>query len=234
MTRSRRDREVRDRRAALGASAVAALLALVATTSSLAAQVPAATGRSEVDPSRSIDVTAFFGWISPLSNLTEDPASFDTTISPYIAVGADAVYWLSRNLGVGVTGLWVPADLQIRPTEFQGAVPSDLGDVTYLSALANVVYRIRVSGTSSPVEPYFALGAGVRHLSVDEIAKPEVDTATDLAASLAAGVRVAVWRGLVMRAEVRDVSSFFESPTTGDSRLQNDIAVTVGLGTRLR
>ncbi len=233
MTRSGRHREVRGRRAARGAPAVAALLALSAT-SSLAAQVPAATGRYEVDPSRSIDVTAFFGWVSPLSNLTEDPASFGTTISPYIAVGADAVYWLSRNLGVGVTGVWVPADLQIQPTEFQGAVPTDLGDVTYLAALANVVYRIRVSGTSSPVEPYFALGAGLRHLSVDEIAKPEVDTATDPAASLAAGVRVAVWRGVVMRAEARDVSSFFESPSTGESRLQNDIAVTVGFGTRLR
>jgi hypothetical protein len=182
----------------------------------------------------SLEIGAFVGWMSPLSNLTENPdAEFATVVNPYVAFGAEAVYWVSRSFGVGAFGLFAPSQLQatqvVDPT-----APVDLGDATYITAVANIVYQVPVSGTASPVRPYFALGAGIRHLDLDETQVTEAASSTDPVATLAAGVRIPFSAGIALWTELRDIASYFESPITGDSKLQNDIAITVGLGARIR
>jgi len=178
------------------------------------------------------DLFLFAGAFQPLANLTEDPSSFGTVLSPDVVVGAEATVWVSRSFGIGVIGAFSPPDLSPVPTQFQGAVPENLGSADYLAGLLQVSYRIRSSGSAGSLEPYFSLGGGVRRISVDAIAEPEVETTTDPAAALAAGIRVLVTSGIWFKAELRDIASYYESPTTGDSSLQNDIVISLGFGKR--
>lgn len=181
-----------------------------------------------------LEIGAFVGWVSPLSNLTENPdAEFATVVNPYVAFGAEAVYWFSHTLGIGAFGLFAPSELQATQA-LDPTAPTDLGGANYITAVANVVYRIPVSGTASPVRPYFALGGGIRHLDLDEAQATEAASSTDPVATLAAGVRIPFSAGIALWSELRDVASYYESPITGDSKLQNDIAITVGVGTRIR
>ena len=182
--------------------------------------------------STGFELGAFVGWVSPLSNLTENPA-FATVVNPYISFGAEAVYWLNRRFGIGAFGLFAPSELQATQVLDQTA-PVDLGSANYITAVANVVYQIPVSGTATPVRPYFALGAGVRHLDLDKTQATEAASSTDPVATLAAGVRIPFSARIALWTELRDFASFFESPITGDSKLQNDIAITIGVGTRIR
>lgn len=179
------------------------------------------------------EVSGFIGVLAPVANLTDDPESFATVIDPYLAVGVDGILWVSDRFGVGVVGVYSPTQLAARATQFQGAIPDDLGDVTYLAGALNAVYRFPGAGSSGAFEPYFAGGLGLKYIGVDEIASPEVESTTDPTATVAAGARFAVLHRLSLRFEVRDFASFFESPTTGDSRLQNDVSITLGVGTSL-
>lgn len=179
-------------------------------------------------------MTAFVGVLTPLSDLTEDPATFGTAITASGLVGGDVTMWLGRRWGVAVQGVFGPADLQVRATEFQGAVPDDLGEAEVLAGTASVVYRLVPGGAASLLEPYFAAGGGVRRLTVEAIAAPEVEDATDPAATVAAGAYARVSDALAFRIEVRDLISSFQSPATGEARLQNDLWVTVGLAAALR
>jgi hypothetical protein len=110
----------------------------------------------------------------------------------------------------------------------------DLGDANYLTAVANAVYRVPVSGTATPVQPYFAAGFGIRHLDLDDTLATEAASSTDPMGSIAAGAWIPLSGSIALRAELRDFLSFFESPVTGDSKLQNDIAITIGIGTPAR
>lgn len=178
-------------------------------------------------------IGAFVGWVSPLSNLTENPDAFATVVNPYVAFGGEAVYWLTSTFGIGAFGLFAPS--QLRATQLQDPTASvDLGNANYITAVVNAVYQIPVSGTATPVRPYFALGAGIRRLDLDETQATEAGSSTDPVATLAAGVRIPFSAGIALWTELRDFASYYESPITGDSKLQNDIAITVGVGTRIR
>ena len=158
----------------------------LAAAATLVASLSAGPARAQMaedpDPAGRIDVSVAVGLLTPLSNLTENASSFGTVIDPYVSFGADATLWTSRRFGVGV---FAPSQLSAIGTQFQGAIPSDLGDATYLAAALNAVYRFPVSGSAAVIEPYVAGGAGIRYLSVDAIAGPEVDSTTDPAATLA-------------------------------------------------
>ena len=179
------------------------------------------------------EIGAFLGWVSPLSNLTEDPGAFGIVMNPYVAFGAEAVYWLTRTFGIGAFGLFAPSELQATQPEDPTALV-DLGNANYITAVANVVYQIPVSGSANLVQPYFALGAGIRHLDLDETLATEAASSTDPVATLAAGVRIPFSTRITLWTELRDFASYFESPVTGDSKLQNDITITLGVGTRIR
>lgn len=177
----------------------------------------------------------FVGALSPLNDLTSDPASFGTSIAVSPVFGTDASFWLGAGrLGLGLQGFFGPGELQVEPTEFQGAIPDDLGDADAFVGTATLLYRVQLPGAQGRIEPYFGLGAGLRHLAVDPIAEPEVEDSTDPLGTIAAGAHVWFARRLAIRFELRDHLLSFESPTTGDSRLQNDVSVTVGVATRIR
>jgi len=181
------------------------------------------------------ELTGQVGLITPVSNLTEDVNAFDTSLKVGLAYSLDGTYWTSRKFGLGFAGLYSPAELQTVASGFQGAVPNDLGNADYFAGIVNAVYRFRGTGSGAGAEPYIAAGGGVRRLSVDAIASPQVESSTDPVGTLAGGIRVEdIGFGLLMKVEIRDFISSFESPATGSSKLQHDFAITFGLGTRIR
>lgn len=191
----------------------------------------AGTPPEEVGTPASAYVTAFAGLLAPLNDLTADPTSFGTAVTSSVALGVEAAFWLGRRWGVGLQGVYAPADLSLKPSpEFQGVVPENLGGADYLAGGVSVLHRFSFAGPATVIEPYFGAGLGVRRLSVDPIAQPEVEDRTGVAGTLTGGAFVPISRVWAVRLEVRDWVSSFESPTTTESRLQNDIAVTVGLG----
>lgn len=177
------------------------------------------------------EVSVSGGVLAPLSLLSTSDISFSTEVSSSAVVAGGVTWWLGA-FGVAARGAWAPARLSLRPTGIGGAVPDDLGDAEYLAGTVDLVYRLRPAGAAAMVEPYFALGAGVRRLELDAVARPEVRTSTDPMGTVAAGARVALWRAAALRFEVRDHVSRFDATETGDSKMQNDILITVGFSVR--
>lgn len=215
-----------------GSAVAGAVLALLLAAGSFpaAAQSPAETeGRPTAGGP---DVVGSAGFLAPLANLTRDPEFFASEVSSSFSAGGSLTYWLPGGLGFGVHGVWAPANLNALASEFTGAIPNDLGGARYLAGTFNVLYRLDLGGAASIVEPYGALGAGVRDLSVDRIAREEVGDGTDPVLTGALGVRTSYTRNLFVQLEVRDLVSRFESAGTGERRLQNDVLVLVGLGFR--
>ncbi|MDX1578587.1 MAG: hypothetical protein R3266_08880 [Gemmatimonadota bacterium] len=198
---------------------------------------PVALAAQTIDPGvepSPFEVQGFVGVLQPLANLSENPDAFGTVLTPNVAFGAEATLWVSPRLGLSAGGVLSPTDLDAFATQAPGTIelPEDLGSATWAAGTVSLTYRIVTSGSAGSVEPYFALGGGIRHVSFDEIAEPEAESATDPAATLAAGLRIEVLDGLLMRIEVRDVASFYASPVTDEDKLQNDVLVTLGLGFR--
>lgn len=215
-------------------AALAAILVALGTLPWLPAAAPA----QDVPPESGrtgdrVEATAFAGVLAPLSRLTADPETFETEVSSSALFGGELAWWPRRRLGLVAQGAWAPAELGLIPTDFTGALPDDLGDADYWAASLEARYRLPVPPEVDVVRPYVALGGGLRRLDVQPIASPEVTDATDPMATAAAGARVRVAPDAAIRFELRDRVTRFESPTGGDDRWQNDLAVTVGLGVGL-
>lgn len=203
---------------------LAALLALTLTSASGAdAQPRVASSGPELSVSASV--------LTPLAELTSDVA-FSTEISTAVGASGTVTWWFGRELGITAQGVWAPAELTVRPSQFTGPIPTDLGDADYLAGTAALTYRIPTSGALAAVEPFLGLGGGVRHLSLDPVASPDAEDATDPAGTALAGVTTRVWPSLALRLEIRDLVSVYESPLDGETRLQNDVMVSVGVSLR--
>lgn len=209
--------------------------ALLAAFSTLLTPPLSAQQVVEDTEDRGFELMGAIGLMTPIASLMRDPESFGATINVNVAYGIDGTYWTSRKFGVGLVGWYSPAKLQVLETDFQGAVPDDLGRARYVSGMVEGIYRFRGEGSRRSLEPYFALGAGVRHLNVDEIADPQVVTKTDPAGTIAGGIRLdGVLERMMIRLEIRNNMSFYRSPATDESRLQNDMILSFGIGTRFR
>lgn len=194
-----------------------------------AALLPAPPAAAQEEPRR-LEVMAVGGAVAPLAQLTSDPETFATEVSTSLAYGGSLVVWLTPAVGASAHVLRAPAELNVEPTEFIGAVPNDLGSADYLAAVVGLTVRLRPSGAAAVVEPYASLGGGVRRLAFDPIAQPDVEDATDPVFSAAAGVYVRFSGGAWLRLELRDHVSRFASRS--GTLTQHDVAATVGLGVR--
>lgn len=170
--------------------------------------------------------------LAPLARLNTTSVSFGTEVSSAVGISAGGVWWLSNNLGVGLHGVWAPAKLNLVPSTFTGVVPDDLGDADYAAGLANLHVRLPLSGPAATVEPFAALGVGVRDLQLQPQAAPESRSSTDFAGTVAVGAAVRLWDPAALRVEVRDVISEYDATETGDGEIQNDVLVSVGVSVR--
>lgn len=204
--------------------------ALLCLTATVLLGVPRSAPAQAVRPDGA-EVTVAGGFLAPLALLSTSDISFSTEVSSSAAVSGTVAWWLG-DFGVAARGVWAPAQLGLRPTGIGGAVPDDLGGAEYVAGTVDLVYRLQLTGPAWIVEPFLAVGGGLRRLELDALAEPEVRSATDPVGTVAAGVRVDVWRPVAIRFEVRDHVSRFDATETGASKLQNDILVTVGLSVR--
>ena len=179
-----------------------------------------------------VEFFAFVGVLEPLTNLTANPTSFGTMITPSVVMGGEVTLWSSDMLGIGIMGAYAPADMSAFETQVNSPTPNDMGSVNYMAGLLNLTFRMRSLGSAGALEPYFTLGGGVRRILVDGTFNPEVVSSTNPAATAALGVRVQAISGLWLRGELRDIASLYESPTTGGTNFQNDIVITIGFGVR--
>lgn len=207
-------------------AALAGALLLLPPGSPLAAQadVPRATAGPEVSVSGLV--------LTPLALLTDSDVSFDTEVSSSAGVTGGLTWWLGRHLGVAARAAWAPAQLNLRGAPLGAAVPDDLGDADYLAGTVEATWRFLPGGAASMLEPFVSVGGGVRHLELEPVAAPEARTATDPAATAAAGTRVRLWEGASLRLELRDFVSSYDAGETGESRIQHDVQLSVGLGFR--
>lgn len=212
----------------------AAALTLAAMPSDLSAQEldgeqHAAGAVAAPGPETEIGLT--IGALTPLSNMgqTEDGAS--VSLSTSFSVGVGVTRWLDDRWGIAVDGLWATGgpDLRTASGEEGGSEegPAD-GSATYLTGTASVVHRF--SAFAGIVEPRIGLGAGIRHVELDEAAPFGAVSETGPAAVLSAGVRSSLNPRTALSVELRDViSSTDVEGSTGGSALQNDLLVLVGV-----
>lgn len=195
-----------------------------------AERLPAQDTR-DLDPSRGAELSVSATILTPVAELTSSPA-FTTEVSTAIGATGTVTYWFTRHLGVMAQGTWAPAELNVRPSEFTGPIPRGLGDVEYLAGTGAVAYRLVLPAPLAALEPYFGLGGGARHLSVEPQASPDAEDATDPVGTVIAGASTRVGGSVALRLELRDLVSRYESPLDGRTRLQNDILVSVGVAVR--
>lgn len=188
---------------------------------------------AEGDQEGGFDLMASVGLLTPIADLTENPDTYGTSMKVSVAFSADGTAWLSRRFGIVAMGLYAAPDLQPRKL-LPGEEAPELGGATYIAGTVSGVYRFIGEGSRSAIEPYLLFGAGVRHLKVDDEAGPELETSTNPVVTLGGGIRFEGISGLLMRVEAREIGSFYKSPATGNSRLQNDVLFTFSIGTRVR
>lgn len=210
--------------ALLAALALAAGLPPAGAPLSGQAEPPSAGAGPQVSVAGSI--------LTPLAPLTRSDVSFDTEVSTAAAVSGGLTWWLGERLGVSGRGVWAPAKLNLRSAPLGAAVPDDLGEADYLAGTLEVHYRFLPGGAAAMLEPFVALGGGVRDLSLDPVAAPEARSATDPVATAAAGTHVRLGGSTALRVELRDLVSSYDAGETGEARIQHDVFVSVGMSFR--
>jgi len=219
--------------AVAAAIATAAAPALAQTPDEAMRERPESLALEREGPGGVFDLSAYIGWLAPVSDLTDDPSSFATIVNPSVGFGLDGTLWFDEgSFGLSGQGYWTHTELDLRATDFEGATPSDLGSVDYLSFTANAVYRLHVTRAASTVQPFFWAGGGARYLSIAGIASPEAESSWDPLGNLGMGAYVKLIGGVNLRADLRWMLSPYTSPSTDETRLQSDFLITVGAGWR--
>lgn len=224
----------------IGAVLVPALLLLVAAGTAKAQDPGTAPwgNESERPPEATragleLDLSAAF--LTPLSDLMQGTeATGALQLSTGVGLQTGGVWWLSRRLGVGLDGVWIPVDLDRQPSVAddggQGVDPGGkVGEADYLAGTVELLVALPSVGTDVRVEPYLVAGAGLRHLSV-EAGGDLPDEVTDPAGALGGGFRMLLSERLLMRLEARD--RIAPADVGPETRVQHDLAVSVGLGVR--
>ncbi len=174
-------------------------------------------------------VTGYFGVLSPLAHLTDNPETFSTDVSISIGYGGELDYFFKNGIGFGVMGLYAPAKLTLSPGDNPGAVPPELGDAKWSTITANFMYRLDLKGPAGMVEPYALIGGGIRSLNVDPIASPQASDSTDGVLDFGMGVFTIVSSHWAIRLDLRGYVSPFTSDATEFTRTQWDMTVLFGI-----
>jgi len=225
--------EVRGRRELVGVGNCLAALAIALGS----ARPAVAQSEENAAPRRNhVELTAFVGAFTPLSDLATDAATTSAEISTDVAVGGAIAYWLPSGLGFELQGQFVPAELTVQQVPGGGGRPTttDLGNADYIAGTINLIFRPNLRGPLQVLLPFVEVGAGVRRLNVDAQASSITNDATDAIGTVAGGTFTRLSDRLSLRFEVRDYISSFATDNFTDSKLQNDVTVSFGLTAALR
>lgn len=224
------------------AAALLAGLLAVGAAAPAAAQEPrgaaAWTDTAEADPParRGLELDLSAAVLAPLADLVQGtPTTGALQLSAGLGLRAGGVWWLGPRFGLGLGGLWVPADVDRQASTGEdggdGVDPGGrVGEADYLAGTAELVVAFPPVGREVRVEPYLVAGLGLRRLSVEADGEPG-DGTTDPVAALGGGFRMMLSERLLLRLEARDQVAPADLGGT-ESRIQHDLTVSVGLGVR--
>lgn len=157
-------------------------------------------------PDPRLELTALGGALVSEGHLTRREFAFNTELADGGAYGADLAFWWPVGQGAVGGGVEVwhgpGIDINTSPGENGFPLPGGIGQADYTSAMFLARYRYWGETGQSIVQPYWALGMGVRHIEVQPIAPPDLTSATNLAgagelgAYLRLGSRVSIKMGL--------------------------------------
>lgn len=231
-----------DRHAPLAALVSLAGMALLICT--LASPAPAAAQGVDAPPTDGgatgedgatgrLEATAGAVLLTPLADLTPGgELGGGLQLSSSVGVRGSGLWRLGPRLAVGVSGSWVPVDVErLDATTPEGdPVPGDkVADADFLTAGLEATLALSPMGAGVQVEPFLVGGVGLRRLSTEGSIEG-APSATDPLVSFGGGFRTLLSDRWHLRLEARDHLSVYEG-ADGD-RTQHDLAVSVGLGVR--
>jgi hypothetical protein len=169
-------------------------------------------------PGIDLHIGGRIGYFMPLGIVGEDATDRETTVSNGLALGA------SIELDIPVSPINLRATLDATFGRSLEVEELDVADtsVDIITLTGDLVFR--------PIprlvlaQPYLLLGAGFKRYSADG----GIEDQTDFTGHLGAGADLSLGVASLM-VEVSDYISSLESVDGGDSRLQNDVFIMVGL-----
>ena len=223
----------------------ALLLALTGPAVGHAQQSPLA-GENVYPPEESsegLELTGYFGVLTPLADLASAGDSLSLEFSTDISFGLGLDFWFPSGFGIGVLGGYSQPDMtvqQVLPPLGEG-LPTrteefNLGGTDYIYGVATLMYRPNLQGSWGMVRPYFVAGGGVLHTGSatgtngDGSLSLTADSQTKPVGVLGLGGHILLGNSWFLRLEFRDYISSFSQDQFEDSKLQNDLVSSIGVG----
>ena len=203
----------------------AALMAFAipsAATAQSADEEPSATG---------FELTGYIGALLPLAKLAESGDSLTAEFSTKVAYGLGLDYWFG-NFGIQLQGNYSNPSLTLQIIEDAGSFPISvqLGDTDVWMAAANVLWRPQLTGPAAVVRPYFGAGPAVVKVMYPKDGEFNIQDETRLAISVVGGAQVELSKGWFVRLDVRDYISKLDTEPFANTKTQNDLVTSIGVG----
>ncbi len=177
-----------------------------------------------------LELTGYIGAVLPLSQLANQGDTITAELSTKAVFGASLDYWFSGSWGVQAMAGYAQPDLTVSTVDPVSGFPlaTSVGTVDFLHAEATVQYRPSLPGAAAILLPYFGIGAGIRSLSFPD--GSGFADSDDVTLILNAGSHIKLSERVHLRLDFRDLVSSFDSEGLDESKTQNEILLSVGLG----
>jgi outer membrane beta-barrel protein len=190
------------------------------------------------DGAGSLQLTGYIGLLTPLSRLADQGDTLSLEFSTKASFAAEIDYWFSGSFGLSVVGGYSRPDLTVQAIITDappGTLPTPIkvGRADYWAGTANLMWRPILGGSATVLTPYFAVGAGVSRLSYPSGGFIELSGETRFVGTVAGGAHVEMSGPVYLRLDVRDYVSTFDTEPIRESKLQNDLTVSIGIGVEL-
>ena len=212
-----------------------ARIRLVAIAAALMAfAIPTAATAQSVDEEPSpngFELTGYVGAYLPLAKLAESGDSLTAEFSTKVAFGLGLDYWFG-NFGIQLQGNYSNPSLTLQIIEEAGSFPISvqLGDTDVWMAAANVLWRPQLTGPAAVVRPYFGAGPAMVKIMYPKDGEFDIQDETRLAISLVGGAQVELSKGWFVRLDVRDYISKLDTEPFANTKTQNDLVTSIGVG----
>jgi hypothetical protein len=172
---------------------------------------------------QAVDLTPFVGVFVPVSDyVVED--EFIARHKAGVAVGARVTYQTAGSIGFTAAGMYAVSDLEV---EDEGETFEGSGNVLTFSG--SVRYRLP---SRSGIQPHITGGVAVLMRGGEFYDEFEWSNTTDIGGVIGAGIGIPFGERFRMAIDLEDFissASVMEGSMTSQSRLQNDITLSLGL-----
>jgi opacity protein-like surface antigen len=219
--------EMRWARIAVGATWLS-VLALAAPRFAAAQSTDGST--QDAGSASGLEFVGYVGLLTPLSKLADSGDTLSAEFSTKVAVAAELDYWFG-SFGIGLQGSFSDPKLTLQIVENEGFPTSvPLGDADLWRTAVNFMWRPTLGGSAVVARPYFGAGPGVVWVMYPENEDFTIEDETRFAISLVGGAQVEVRSGWFVRLDVRDYISKLDTEPFADTKTQNDLTITFGIG----